>query len=76
MSKIGRPKSRGWKNFGRLWTRGVGGLKNWTDSMDVICVSSLGLIQNEFKMYFCIKFESYDRVSIKSPIKNLNTTAK
>ena len=25
-SEIGRPKSRGWKNFGRSWTRGVGGI--------------------------------------------------
>ena len=54
----------------------MGGLKNWTVSMDVICVSSLGLIQNEFKMYFCIKFESYDRVSINSLIKNFYTTAR
>ena len=23
------PKVKGWKNFGRSWTRGVGGLENW-----------------------------------------------
>ena len=45
---IGRPRSRGWKNFGRSWTRG-GGLENWTIFMDVICISSLTLIQ-----YFCL----------------------
>ena len=22
---IGRPRSRGWKNFGRIWTKGGGG---------------------------------------------------
>ena len=27
--------------FGRRWTRGMGGLENWTIFMDVICVSSL-----------------------------------
>ena len=31
----------GGRIFGRRWTRGVGGLKNWTIFMDVICVSSL-----------------------------------
>ena len=36
-----RPRSRGWKNFGRRWMKGVGGLKNWTIFMDVICVLSL-----------------------------------
>ena len=39
--EIGRPRSRGWKNFGRKWTRGVRGLKNWTTFMNVKCVSSL-----------------------------------
>ena len=39
--KIWRPRSRGWKNFGRRWTREVGCLENWTILMDVICVSSL-----------------------------------
>ena len=39
--EIGRPRSRRWNNFGRRWTREVGGLKNWTIFMDVICVSSL-----------------------------------
>ena len=39
--EIGRSKLRGWKNFGRKWTRGVGGLENWTIFMDVVCVSSL-----------------------------------
>ena len=42
--EIGRPRSRGRKNFGRRWTRGwevlVTGLENWTILMDVICVSS------------------------------------
>ena len=38
---IGRPRSRGWKNFGCGWIRGVGGLENWTIFMDVICISSL-----------------------------------
>ena len=38
---IGCPRSRGWKNFGRRWTRGVGCFENWTIFMDVICVSSL-----------------------------------
>ena len=52
-----------------------GGLKNWTISMDVICVSSVGVIQNEFKMYFCINVESYNGVSINSLIKNFHTTA-
>ena len=26
--EIGRPRSRGWKNFGRRWTRWVGVLEN------------------------------------------------
>ena len=39
--ELGRPTSRGWKNFGRRWTRVVGGLENWTIFMDVICISSL-----------------------------------
>ena len=26
--EIGRPRSRVWKNFGRSWTREVGGLEN------------------------------------------------
>ena len=39
--EIGRPRSRGWKNFGRISTRGVMGLENWTIFMDVICVSFL-----------------------------------
>ena len=33
--EIGRPRSRGWKNFGRRWT-GSGSLKNWTIFMDII----------------------------------------
>ena len=49
---------------------------DWTISMDVICVSSLGVIQNEFKMYFCINVESYNGVSINSLIKNFHTTAR
>ena len=32
--EIGRPRSRGWKNFGRSWTRRVGDLENWTVFMD------------------------------------------
>ena len=44
--------------------KGGAGLENWTIFMDVICVSSLGLIQNEFKIYFCIIVEGYNRVSI------------
>ena len=38
---IGRPRSRGWKNFGPRGTRGFRGLKNWTIFMDVMCVLSL-----------------------------------
>ena len=55
---------------------GGGGLKNWTISMDVICVSSVGVIQNEFKMYFYIDVESYNRISINSVIKIFRTTAR
>ena len=39
--EIGRPRSRRWNNFGRRWTRAVGGLENWTNFLDVICVSYL-----------------------------------
>ena len=39
--EIGHPRSRGWNDFGRSWTRGVGGLENWIIFMHVICVSSL-----------------------------------
>ena len=39
--EIGRSRSRAWKNFGLRWTRGVGGLENWTIFVDVIYVSSL-----------------------------------
>ena len=39
--EIRRARSRGWKNFGRRWTRGVVGLENWRIFMDVICVSFL-----------------------------------
>ena len=40
--KIGqRLGSRGSKNFGRRWTRGEEGPKNWTIFVDVMCVSSL-----------------------------------
>ena len=49
---------------------------DWTISMDVICVSSLGVIQNEFKMYFCVDVESYNRVSINNLIKISHTTAR
>ena len=44
--KIGRPRSSGWKKFGHLWTRGVGGLEIYTIFMDVICVSSLMAIKS------------------------------
>ena len=43
--EIRRPKSRGWKNFGRRWKREVGGPENWTIFMDVLCASSLILFQ-------------------------------
>ena len=36
--EIEHPGSRGSKIFARRWTRGVGGLKNWTILMDVISV--------------------------------------
>ena len=49
---------------------------DWIISMDVICVSSLGVIQNEFKMYFCVDVESYNRVSINNLIKISHTTAR
>ena len=39
--EIERPSSKGWKNFGRSWTRGLMGLENWTIFMDVIFVSFL-----------------------------------
>ena len=39
--EIGRPRSMGWKNFGRRWARGVRAFENWAIFMDVICVSSL-----------------------------------
>ena len=42
--EIGRPRLRGWKNFGRSWTKVVGGLENcenWTIFINVICISSL-----------------------------------
>ena len=39
--EIGRPMSKGWKNFRRSWTTEVGRLENWTIFTDVICVSSL-----------------------------------
>ena len=39
--EIGRPRSRVWKNMGRSWSKGVGGLENCIIFMDVICVSSL-----------------------------------
>ena len=42
--EIGRPRSKGSKNIGRRWTRGMGGLENWTIFMDVIRVSSLILL--------------------------------
>ena len=41
--EVGRPRSRGRKDFGRGRTRGVGSVENWTIFMDVICVSFLSL---------------------------------
>ena len=64
------------EEFWTLMGKGDGGLKNWTISMDVICVSSVGVIQNEFKMYFYIDVESYNRISINSLIKIFRTTAR
>ena len=63
--EIGRPRSRGSKNFGRRWTRGVGGLENWTIFMDVICVLFLnenaGLIKNE-------SFKNLDKNFLESTV--------
>ena len=42
--EIGRSRSRGRKNSGRRWTRGLGGPENWTIFMDVMCVSSLNAL--------------------------------
>ena len=39
--EIGRPRSKVQKNFECWWTRGVGGLENWSIFMVVICVLSL-----------------------------------
>ena len=37
--ETGRLRSRGWKNFGRRLTSGVGGIENWTIFMDVhMCI--------------------------------------
>ena len=71
-------KVKGMEEFWTLMDKGWvgGGLKNWTISMDVICVSSVGVIQNEFKMYFYIDVESYNRISINSLIKIFRTTAR
>ena len=49
---------RGWKTFGRKWTRWVGGLKNWTIFMDVICVLSL---IDQIKLMFFLEDKFYDR---------------
>ena len=38
--EIGCSRS-GWRNFGRRWTRGVGGLENWTIFTNAIRGSSL-----------------------------------
>ena len=46
--EIGRPRLKGWRNFGCRWTRGVGGLANWTIFLDAICVSSLALLRYKF----------------------------
>ena len=46
--EIRRTRSRGWINFGRRWTRGMGGYENWTIFMDVICVSSLTKKRHSF----------------------------
>ena len=37
---FGHPSSRGWKNFGQRWIRGVAGLENWTIFEDFTCISS------------------------------------
>ena len=54
---IGRPRSRGWKNIGRSWTKRVGDLENWTILMDAICVSSLNmnpiLVTIVMELIFC-----------------------
>ena len=34
--EIGRPRSKGWKDFGSRWAERVEGLKNWTVFMDII----------------------------------------
>ena len=39
--ETGGPISREWKNSGRRWARGLGGLENGTIFMDVIFVSTL-----------------------------------
>lgn len=52
--EIVRPRSRGWKTFGRRWTRGMRGLENWTTFMNVICVSSLTVLRKSNKYYFKI----------------------
>ena len=41
MFEIGPPRSRGWKNFRRRWTRRDGGPESWTIFMDVISVPVL-----------------------------------
>ena len=58
--EIGRAKSRGWKNVGRRWTRGVRGLENWTIFKDVICVSSLisfSVVDFILRLNLIVKFE-------------------
>ena len=69
--EIGRPSSRMWKNFGRRWTWGMGGLENWTIFIDVISLSSLlwitflipslyilekNLFLSIYSKFFCRKF--------------------
>ena len=50
----GRPTSRGWRNFGRRWTSGVGSLENWTIFMDFMCVLSLqNSLQARIRTRFC-----------------------
>ena len=51
----GRPRSRGWKNFGRRWTRGVEGFGTWAIFMDVICASFFNM-NNPLELKPLIRF--------------------
>ena len=41
--EIGRPRSRGWKNFGRRWTGG-GCLENWKIFKNVMCIIPIKVV--------------------------------